>query len=513
MASVWFVFVLVNMAGLLYNCSGMEVTISDTNVTWEQATTYPGCKLAGMDREGLVNIDDIHLLNKTVSTDAWIGAHLNLTQWINITGCFEQNNNSMSKYFSHDIFHESNPVESCFEKCLSNEFALTRTGCYCLNDTTYDRGSPCLGHVCGQHNSSLCGNNTCLCRYQTVNPHPLNDIDGNCIAVRKRNSDFDYISQDCSFNNTLMCSLENQTNIQLYGNGNVRDWNSALKLCDHNNQLFLGLNKHTTITLKSNLTYWIGMFRLNRIMWGYSNASSQKCVAVDINTERLAMKLRLQNCSSCLPVLCEMNNTDNSFDTATTTSDTTTSIHTTLNGDEGNPNTSKCSSDVPLPPIIGSVSGVVITALITSIVCLMKRRSGQQNDDPNKFNSKIDANVSQAYIDIDMCHGNKMYSEVYESNVCQIQPKVDHTYNHLHSMRRDDDAVNDVYNHLGGFESQYDTFGDDRFNDDDETGGDYDRMNDISVINASTDCGNYDTMARLDKTNGFISADDTYDHV
>ncbi|XP_033743500.1 uncharacterized protein LOC117329595 [Pecten maximus] len=509
MACCWLgPFVITVLGGLVCSCDGMDVIISGSHVTWEHAKTMSGCKLAGLDRNGVLNINDITVLNQTGPAGAWIGAHVNPSQWIKITGCFKKKRNVFSKHFRLNISNELNPVETCFGKCLSDVFALTKSGCYCLNNTTDDTSVPCPGHLCGKQNNSLCGSDTCLCRYKQVSPDPVIDNDGDCMTVRKNKSSYDFISQDCLSNHTFLCSDRNQKEIIIYyGNNNNATWNHALFVCDHNGQVLLGLNDHSdqihtrAIQLQNNTSYWIGMFRLKRFYWGYSNLDQHQCVALHYNPDQAGWRLMLRNCSSNLPVLCDNNNEN------TPTSSAVSAIHTTSHS--GNITDTDSSSDVPLPPIIGATSGVIIIVLITSVACLIRRR---RNENPKHSDRPNDAKESRHYVEVDAHHTNTLSSDVYYNSACQIQPKFDHTYNHLHSVRRDDDKVDDLYDHTGNLRSEYDSLGRITFKGE-QVECDYDHMKAISIFPGSVDTGNYDTVIQLDKPKGFVPVDDTYDHV
>ncbi|XP_033744263.1 uncharacterized protein LOC117330152 [Pecten maximus] len=489
MACCWLgPFVITVLGGLVCSCDGMDVIISGSHVTWEHAKTMSGCKLAGLDRNGVLNINDITVLNQTGPAEAWIVAHVNPSQWIKITGCFKKKRNVFSKHFRLNISNELNPVETCFSKCLSDVFALTKSGCYCLNNTTYDMSVPCPGHLCGQRNNSLCGSDTCLCRYKQVSPDPVIDNDGDCMTVRKNNNSYDFISQNCSSNHHFLCGDRNQKEINVYyGDNNNANWNRALFVCDHNGQVLLGLNDHSdqihtrAIQLQNNTSYWIGMFRFKRFYWGYSNLDQHQCVALHYNPDEAVWRLLLRNCSSHLPVLCDNYkenrpassavsftssssrltsdlNTESSLYTTTHGGDisyvpnTERSIHTTSHS--GNITDTDSSSDVPLPPIIGATSGVILIVLITSVVCVMKhQRKGRDEDSKHRECDSLSPN----YINVDIYHKNTMYSVASGSDNDQTEihndTRVDNTCNssanvalHYESLRKGDQT-----------ESKYDT--------------------------------------------------------
>lgn len=163
-------------------CDAVDVVISDINTTWYEASVDKNCKLAGMDRQGTFNMSEIDV-SGGVPQVVWIGAHVQWTEWINITGCF----NDTEPDEGFDMTNSSDPVEFCLHKCVSTEFALTSTHCYCVNAKGYpSRGIPCTGDVCGGGNNRLCGNNSqstrgqidklCKCHYVTIPRRLYDDI-------------------------------------------------------------------------------------------------------------------------------------------------------------------------------------------------------------------------------------------------------------------------------------------------------------------------------------------------
>ncbi|OWF43986.1 hypothetical protein KP79_PYT01788 [Mizuhopecten yessoensis] len=466
MACFWLVPLVISVLGLVCRCEYINVTVSHTNATWENTKLVSGCKLVGLDRNRKLNPADIRVLNHTGPLDAWIGAQVQLSPWINITGCFLHDNSSVSRteVYSVDISNVRSPVETCFDQCSSEEFAITATRCYCLHDVTSIRGKPCLGHTCGSRNNSLCGhNNQCMCRYKQLSTDPVLNKTGNCMTIRKISNNYIYTPENCSFGHTFVCTYTNKSKITVYDTNSIGSWTDALSLCHHNNQMLLGLNtenipKHNN-KLQSIFSYWIGMFRFHHFNWGGFNVNNGQCVSIHIMPNAATSpELRLRNCSTTLPVICGQKS-----DVSTLSSSSPT------------------SNGVPLPPIIGTVAGLVIIVLITSVVCLINRRKRQNELNNNRTTEQRTESWHCAQVAIDAhshidAHHNMSYSELSKNNGDPIQAEGDYIYNHLHSADRENERVKDLYHHTTDFRSEYDSL--EKFNHgkDDQTDSEYDHI-------------------------------------
>ncbi|XP_060080023.1 uncharacterized protein LOC132559426 [Ylistrum balloti] len=501
MACCRYISLLIKVLGFLCCGNCMDVTMSDSNVTWEHANQVSGCRLAGLDETGKFNITNKHVLNQTGPLDAWIGVHVRSPQWVNITGCFHYNASFKNgiRNESIDISNDLNPVKACLGKCSSSEFAITKTTCYCLGGRTYTRGHSCPGHVCGHRNDSLCGNNTCVCGYRQFNPGNDLSNNGNCMTLTKNNNRYEFIPKHCSSNHTFVCSNTNQNNLVVYGTGNYGNWNNALAVCAHNKQLLSGLDKNNTdiftttrTVIQNNTSYWIGMYKLQRFDWRYNNIGHGQCPALHISSEKTLWKLRLRNCSTRLPVLCEQND-NNNFSKEPFSPDQTSSNLSLRTTPLSVTDIARSSSI--LLPIIGTSVTLVIAVVIIAVICLIKRHRERENERSDNSVSHKRENMSPKYDEIDVSQINAMCSDVLD-NVGKTEANGSYTYNHLNSVRHVKDSVNDVYDHTGDFCSQYDSFGKEDIKDD-QAYFEYDHIKTTSAHDGAACYSSYDTLEQL----------------
>lgn len=299
--------VFLYLTNIIFVTSTQDVTVSASEKTWFEGMSDPKCQL--LDNS---NLDELRVrvtndkARVTRRREYWIGAHVQYTRWMRLSGCYRTPSGTLASTATHINVNE------CSKVCNGSTFGLSTSRCACLGELESSRrgrrNMNCRAGQCPGHPGELCGSSSpdCLCIYEYLTLDADDKI-GNCKAVlysnRKLNEE--YQTRKCSEKHGFLCRRRLIRDRSIYYS-NAKIWSEAGLAChkEHGKQYFFGpvsgdgRGRHGL--------YWIAIFRKDTMQWGrkVEPGAAIDCVSATIADGKLQTFVR--KCNTELQLLCEV---------------------------------------------------------------------------------------------------------------------------------------------------------------------------------------------------------------
>ncbi|OWF54486.1 uncharacterized protein LOC110444526 [Mizuhopecten yessoensis] len=381
--------------------------------TWTEGMQNSDCHLLGRafiaDRLEDVRVQGV-TDNSELSTQYWIGAHVQYSKWMRFSGCYQMDIQQMTSEAG------SYSITECYKFCDGTSFGLTIDKCVCLDtpgpvrNTDYDycMATPCqidVGEFCGD---TTLWSKTCLCWYDVLDLRSDNRI-GNCKSTINRQ----LTTTNCSDKHAFLCQRRNK--VRRYQE--KMNWTEAGFAChrDHRSQFF----DRQFPKRKRSGRYWVGLFRKQSFSWGNSTPSGKEfdCLSASVSKDG-KLNTFVRKCYSRLPLLCNQPEPKLPKRLSTLVFTTTETVQTTNTAQPGGLSVISLS--------VGVVCGILVTLLAVVIFVIIYRFRKKRYDTQASSNRQ-----EVASSDIAAVHYEHIRPENRECQVYDVCGHTSATYDYI----------------------------------------------------------------------------------
>ncbi|XP_061182351.1 uncharacterized protein LOC133190675 [Saccostrea echinata] len=446
----------------LFNFSVIIANISQSHGDWETAMQFCSSPL------GSGNSLNVSSINVSVSSDytdrlAWIGAYGLYSSWLKMLGCFRVTDSTLSPLISRTTTLKQINVYNCYEFCGGfTYFALSNINCYCFAGDTIPTVSNgrCYPQRCSGNQEDFCGENVTTNNLVSIMIYKIDSEDfggvEECLAsmytgifTEDSTSYYGFRAPVVLPCNTQGLGYTYRTRLDFPASHSFRlytlpvaSWQEAVDY-SYGNQFGLlefVIFRFRLPDLTQPLTgdrYWVGFLRRHKIEYGAEipRGLQAHCVAGRVKSKG-ALTLMYRFCNESLPVLCEVQN-----------SNEITTARTKLTTSSSNPTTVRdilSSSPITIQNIIDNTGDTfvnlnlfIIIIVFAAALCILiifgvcwiiftirkKRQSAKSTSTENLDNDGLYTEIESIYSVITNCDTISTTSDIQLSNVSISLPE------------------------------------------------------------------------------------------